>query len=203
MSPRASWLAVSALFAFACSDDAVDVDALLEQHGFACVRFWAVDAFAGTATIEATITYEQCLADFYAEVRPDLRVDQPTGAALFEAARARLCDGGWPWSTVPCEVAADAFTQRFPEDGSASLTIRYDLVGTPDLYSQTLVWGPAPLEPLAGCVPQVSNWRLPDSIMGYDAQGAPLWRMHAFHQPQTTVAESPKICMEAMISAVQ
>ncbi len=143
------------------------------------------DAFAGTATVVASLTYDNCLNGFYRS--PSWRPDGTEGEAVFEEwAGTELCDR----SEAQCTV--DAIDQ-VPGDGSEVLRVTYAVAS--DVRNQALAFGPLPTRALTECEPTVSISGS-TSVVGFDAGGAPLWQLVSFRPTQATTDQGAAVFLD-------
>jgi hypothetical protein len=136
----------------------------------------ADDPFVGTARVEVTLLYLDCLADFYA-ANPSWRMEGADGSAVFDTALGTgLCDPSAP-ELVDCTVAG--FVQLLDEP--ESLTVSYDV--TRSLEGFRLRFGPVPSAQLAACADgglPIVRLGATESVRGFDAAGTVIWRTEAF-----------------------
>src|SRR6188474_3150774 len=99
----------SLVLSLACSaDGGGDTGSLGMGHGVARLALLSGtgqvdDPFVGTARVEATLSYEECLVGFY-EANPSWRQGGPDGGAVFDAALdSGLCDASDP-ALADCTV---------------------------------------------------------------------------------------------------
>lgn len=137
------------------------------------------DPFVGTARVEVTLLYLECLIDFY-DANPSWQQDGVDGSVVFDAALATgLCDPADP-TLIECSVAG--FTQEL--DTGKMLTVRYDVTGP--LEDRQLRFGPLPTQELAACpagglpIVRISS----GAVRGFDAAGAMLWALESFQPPE-------------------
>ncbi len=133
------------------------------------------DPYVGTATATITMTYRECLRDFYT-ANPDLRQEGREGELIFgteeqggEGWADRLCESG-PGGLADCTVAE----LRQQLDVVQQLTITYGIGGA--LIGRTLQFGPVPTAETAGCPNPVVRFA---SAKGYDGAGNEIWSADA------------------------
>jgi len=139
------------------------------------------DPTVGTARVEITLLYLECLVDFY-ESSPDWQQAGSEGAMVFDAALTTgLCDAADP-ELAPCTVA-DITQVMAP---TATLTVGYTVTGS--VENLELHFGPLPSTELSACadggLPTVRMLSA-DSVRGLDASGTVLWTTEAFSPAET------------------
>ncbi len=152
------------------------------QHGFVRVQLQAAkgeerDPFAGTARMQITLNYEQCIFDFYVD-NPDWRPDGPDGEAVFGSSDL----GGEGWYDRLCSVdapdIADCDVAMIEQQLDPIPVLRISYVVSGDLDGKVIPFGPLPTAALAGCTEAVqptvrlSNGNL---VVGYDDGSAEIW----------------------------
>jgi hypothetical protein len=134
----------------------------------------AANPSVGTASVSITMTYRDCLSDFY-DTNPALRQTGPEGEPIFggldlggEGWRDRLCAPGLVAAQAECTVAS--IDQRL--DPVAQLTVRYEVTG--ELENRRLAFGPLPTSETAGCPDPIVRASV-GGIKGYDQNGDVVW----------------------------
>lgn len=172
------------------------------EHGTVKIEFQRAlnegeSPYIGTVVVEASLTYEKCLIDFY-DNNPNYRQTGPDGDLVFgtmdqggEGWRDRLCDGG----SVDCTV--ESFTQQL---GSMAnfLTVRYALGGD-DIENREVQFGPIPLASLANCeggaAPTVRVGV--GAVRGLSAGGDTVWEMKSVDPDRAQVGQGQSIDIRA------
>ena len=123
------------------------------------------DLFAGTARVEASLDYGDCLRGFYRTEGATYVIDGPVGIDIFRDWETRLCGADAPEAAAPCEGVT--ITQDVEHLG-----VDYDVERIAENHQ--LAFGPVPGEALAGCAPvmQVDGEH---TLTGFDVNGEPLW----------------------------
>ena len=146
---------------------------------------------SATMTVIATLQYDECLSDFYAN-NPSMRQEGEIGAGDFGEADGpgegwldRLCDGSID-GTQECEVVS--IEQML---GTVNqLTVTYAVHGVVD--NDVLAFGPLPTARTAKCaagsLPTV-HVASQDAVRGEDGTGAVIWNSATFDP--TKVATGP------------
>jgi hypothetical protein len=151
------------------------------QHGFVRVQLQAADGerdpFAGTARMQITLNYEQCIFDFYV-ANPDWRPDGPDGEGVFGSSDL----GGEGWYDRLCSVdvpdIADCDVAMIEQQLDPIPVLRITYVVSGDLDGKVVPFGPLPMLALAGCSDEVlptvrlSNGNL---VVGYDDASTEIW----------------------------
>jgi hypothetical protein len=154
--------------------------------------------YTGTAKIEVTLLYLECLIDFY-EANPDYLPSGPEGAMVF----GTMEDGGEGWKDRLCETSnanalpctVDSFQQEF--DAARQLTITY--TPTADIENRELPFGPIPLPELAMCeggaqpIMRVGN----SAARGVDGNGNTVWNTESFNPAEAAVGQGAPIKIRA------
>lgn len=156
--------------------------------------------YFGTATIEVTLLYLECLIDFY-EANPDYQQFGPEGALVFGTRE----DGGEGWLDRLCEddnpealdCTVTSFRQEF--DMSRQLTVTYAVDGG-DVENRLLPFGPLPIPELAGCeaggqpiVRVGSN----GAVRGIDGNGDTIWNTESFNPSEAATGQGAAIKISA------
>jgi hypothetical protein len=138
--------------------------------------------YVGTAKIEVTLLYRECLIGFY-QSNPDYQQYGTDGALIF----GKRDDGGEGWLDRLCEspnpnrveCTVDAFRQEL--SSATQLTITYSITDDPEDHE--LPFGPLPKAELADCegggqpiVRVGSN----NAVRGIDGSGNTLWNTESF-----------------------
>lgn len=183
-----------------------------EQFGFTCIELQkgqgvSGDPFAGTAKIEATLSYEPCLIDYYLNKHPEMREDGPddAGGAVFAEWKERLCNDPID-RRIDCEI--ESFEQTINSGGVNKLynmRIVYNIPKPDELVGRRLLWGPAPLEAYAECDagdrPFVRMTTRGD-IIGINGSGTPIWSLQAFGQtPRGLIQTTAAGCLQVPIES--
>lgn len=173
------------------------------EHGFINIEFKRGQSemsspYDGTATIEVTLLYLQCLTSFY-EANPDYRQFGLEGALVF----GTLEDGGEGWTDRLCEdrpaqVDCEVTSFRQELDSARQLTISYDVTGP--VEDLLLPFGPLPTEELAACdgfdqpIVRVANQ---GAVRGLDANGNTVWNTETFDPPEAATGQGAPIQIRA------
>lgn len=159
--------------------------------------------YVGTAKIEVTLLYRECLIDFY-EANPDYQQYGTEGALIF----GKREDGGEGWQDRLCETsnanqvdcAVDEFRQELAS--AKQLTIVYSING--DAEDHELPFGPVPKPELAACegggqpiVRVGSN----GAVRGLDGSGNTLWNTESFNPSEAATGQGAAIGIKAARSA--
>lgn len=174
-----------------------------DEFGFICVELAKAeneesDPFAGTDTIYLTLELEPCLNDFY-QAHPEY-VDGPEGLAVLEEWRGRLCSETVAPGLVSCEV--DHFETNMGEGHPIQFTVAYKVLDAAQIDGRTLLWGPAPLAELAGCVPK-ARLTTPASLQGFPENGGPLWSAQSWTDPSALVKSEASGCIRVNVAKAQ
>ncbi|MCA9710699.1 MAG: hypothetical protein KDK70_32965 [Myxococcales bacterium] len=159
----------------------------------------ASDPYEGTAKIEVTLLYRECLVAFY-ESNPDYQQFGPEGSIIF----GTLEDGGEGWKDRLCDqsnrnalaCSVDSFRQEF--DVAKQLTITYSPTG--DLENREVPFGPIPTAELAHCegggspiVRVGSN----GAVRGLAGDGSTLWNTESFNPEEAATGQGAPIKIKA------
>ncbi len=155
--------------------------------------------YVGTVRIEVTLTYRECLIDFYA-TNPSFQQTGPDGEGVFgtledggEGWFDRLCDSG-DAAQVDCTV--ESFRQEL--DVAKQLTIVYAIEGDPE--NRDLPFGPVPKAELAACGPgsapivRVAN---NGSVRGLDGSDNAIWSTESFTPDEAATGQGQAIKIRA------
>ncbi len=159
--------------------------------------------YIGTAKIEVTLLYLECLIGFY-EANPDYQQLGIIGAGVFgtledggEGWRDRLCDSANP-NRLDCDV--DSFRQELV--AARQLTVTYSIDVDPE--NRELPFGPIPLASLAMCeaggkpiVRVGSN----GAVRGLDGAGNTLWNTESFNPAEAATGQGAPIKIKAARSS--
>lgn len=158
------------------------------------------DPFVGTIQVEITMSYLDCLLNFYT-ANPDYRKDGLMDAEIFgtledggEGWKDRLCDDGGQ-GQVDCTV--DSFAQEFG-DRSNHLRVTYSVNG--DIFFREIPFGPLPTASLANCEAgsepevRVAN---NGAVRGLDGAGTTLWVTDSFDPPSAVTGQGGQIEIKA------
>lgn len=155
--------------------------------------------YVGTARIEVTLLYLECLIGFY-EANPDYQQLGIEGAKIFGGAE----DGGEGWADRLCNVenanrincTVDTFRQELVT--ARQLTVTYSVTGDPE--NRELPFGPLPIASLADCeaggqpiVRVGSN----GAVRGLDGNGNTLWNTESFQPAEATTGQGAPIGINA------
>lgn len=147
----------------------------LEQHGTVFIELAALggeaSVFTGTASVELTVFYLECLEDFYRTTGLDWRQDGELGAPVFEAYPELLC--GVPGAPA-CTVESITSTIDNVES-EYTLSVRYAIEDASTLDGSQMLVGPVALAGLTGCTPSVQLRSM--GAAGFDAGGEQIWRI--------------------------
>lgn len=159
--------------------------------------------YVGTAKIQVTLLYRECLIDFY-EANPDYQQYGTEGALIF----GKRADGGEGWQDRLCESPnsnrVDCTVDEFRQELSTAkqLTITYSING--DAEDHELPFGPVPTAELAACegggAPIVrvgSN----GAVRGLDGSGNTLWNTESFNPAEAATGQGAAIGIKAARSA--
>lgn len=180
-------------------EDPVDLD-----HGVVWLQLLrgeseAENPYVGTAKLEITLLYLECLIDFY-ETNPDYQQDGVEGALVFGTSE----DGGEGWRDRLCEVSnpnranctVDSFRQELV--AARQLTVTYTIEG--DLENKEVPFGPVPKAELAACeaggqpiVRVGSN----GAVRGLTGSGETLWNTEAFNPAEAATDQGGAIKIRA------
>lgn len=166
-----------------CKPEEVDPD-----HGFACVEVYPsisqddpVATFAGTTEVRVTVSYLECLQDFYLNTHNEYAKDGVEGEMIFaDYIATELCQRDDVPNALECEVID--ITQDL--GNSLNMTIKYRVSDAQAIQGRKILVGPLPLENLAGCKPDVKVVNA-SSVSGYDGGGAQIWDIETFSETQT------------------
>jgi hypothetical protein len=155
--------------------------------------------YVGTAKIEVTLLYRECLIEFY-EANPDYQQFGIEGAMIF----GKRADGGEGWQDRLCQLSnperVDCTVDEFRQELSMvkQLTITYSIEG--DAEDRELPFGPIPQPDLAACkgggVPIVrvgSN----GAVRGIDGAGNTLWNTESFSPSEAATDQGQRIGISA------
>lgn len=152
-----------------------------------------ISPFLGTASIKASLHYEDCLADFFISESPNYQFDGVDGGEVRDDwMNGRLCDKQCHDKAIP-ECAVTDMTQTLNTGGATDLTflsVTYALASD-DIEGLHLPVGPFPTESVAGCSPLVSLEA--SSVQGFDANGECLWKVASFDNPTAAVGQTASI----------
>lgn len=149
-----------------------------------------IDPFVGTARVEITLLYRDCLIAFY-EANPSWQQQGADGSVVFDAALgAGLCDPSDP-ELVDCTVAQIVQTL----DATQSLTVVHEVTGTLD-EGLLLRVGPLPDHQLAAC-PEggspIVRIGSTEAVRGFDAADALLWTTEAYNPAEAATDQGQSI----------
>lgn len=159
--------------------------------------------YLGTAKIQVTLLYRECLIDFY-EANPDYQQYGTEGALIF----GKRADGGEGWQDRLCEspsssrvsCTVDEFRQELAS--AKQLTITYSIEG--DVEDRELPFGPVPTAELAACeaggqpvVRVGSN----GAVRGIDGSGNTLWNTESFSPAEAATGQGAAIGIKAARAA--
>jgi len=159
----------------------------------------ADNPYDGTAFIEVTLLYRECLIDFYT-ANPDYGQNGVKGAEVFGGLDAggegwldRLCETPNP-NRVDCTV--ESFRQEL--ETASQLTVTYAIEGNPE--NREVPFGPVPDAGLAGCeaggqpiVRVGSN----GAVRGLDGNGNTLWNTESFNPAEAATGQGAAIEIKA------
>lgn len=166
------------LSSFACKDKEEP-----ETHGFVCVQLFPSSGveeadLVGAQRVQITLNYGECLENFYQQTNPEYALANPEGQEIFTEWVDRLCAESDVTPLFSCEIAGiDSFTQELSEDPNvpSRMRIDYQLTDSSEtVATRKFVWGPIPLEELAGCQPQV-RLSAGANVRAFDANGEIIW----------------------------
>lgn len=159
----------------------------------------ADNPYVGTASIQVTLLYRECLIDFYT-ANPDYEQNGIEGALVFGTRE----DGGEGWLDRLCETPnsdrVDCTVTSFRQELATAkqLTINYAITGDPE--NRELPFGPIPEPELAACeaggLPIVrvgSN----GAVRGLDGSGNTLWNTESFNPSEATTGQGASIVIKA------
>jgi hypothetical protein len=163
----------------------------------------ADNPYLGTARIQITLLYRECLIDFYA-ANPDYEQNGVEGSLVFGTRE----DGGEGWLDRLCESPnpnrVDCTVESFRQELSTSkqLTVNYAINGNPE--HREIPFGPIPKAELAECsagdqpiVRVGSN----GSVRGLDANGNTLWQTESFVPSEAATDQGGRIKISAARSS--
>jgi hypothetical protein len=155
--------------------------------------------YVGTAKIEVTLLYRECLIAFY-DANPDYQQYGTEGATIF----GKRTDGGEGWQDRLCELSnperVDCTVDEFRQELSMvkQLTVTYSIEG--DAEDRELAFGPVPKEDLAAC----EAGRLPivrvgsnGAVRGIDGAGNTLWNTESFSPSEAATDQGQRIGISA------
>ncbi len=159
----------------------------------------ADNPYVGTAKIEITLLYRECLIDFY-NANPDYQQTGAEGALVFgtredggEGWLDRLCESPNP-NRVSCSV--ESFRQELST--ARQLTVTYVIEGDPE--NREVPFGPVPKAELAACeaggqpvVRVGSN----GAVRGLDGAGNTLWNTESFTPNEAATDQGAAIKIKA------
>lgn len=128
----------------------------------------AADPSTSTASVSITMTYRDCLSEFY-DANPGLRQTGPEGELIFGSAQL----GGEGWLDRLCAGASCtviAIEQRL--EPVRQLTVTYGVPGT--VENTTLAFGPLPTRETAGCNDPIVRASI-GGTKGFDQEGSVVW----------------------------
>jgi hypothetical protein len=182
-----------------CTDPVEELD-----HGVVWMKLQrgeseAENPYVGTAKIEVTLLYLECIIGFY-EGNPDYQQEGVEGALVFGTQE----DGGEGWKDRLCEVSnparADCTVDSFRQElvAARQLTVTYSVEGDPE--DRELPFGPLPLPELAACegggqpiVRVGSN----GAVRGLSGSGDTIWNTEAFDPPEAFTGQGQPIGIRA------
>ncbi|MCA9690885.1 MAG: hypothetical protein R3A51_06935 [Nannocystaceae bacterium] len=181
-----------------------------DMHGFVCIDMDAAantdtSVFASTTNVRVKLSYSQCLQDFYLNDHPEYRLDGAMGEAIFKDWAANKLCGAGASKPLPCELDPDnlssVFEQRLITDDNNSeyaLLINYKLTEQGAVDGKRILFGPIPLEELAGCGTDVKVAANAD-VQGIDGNGTPIWQMVSFGPNSARSRETEGGCIAVKI----
>ncbi|MCH9686211.1 MAG: hypothetical protein K0V04_32560 [Deltaproteobacteria bacterium] len=155
--------------------------------------------YIGTVRIEVTLTYLECLTDFYA-ANPDQRQTGPEGSLVF----GTLEDGGEGWFDRLCDsgeaAQVDCTVERFRQelDSASQLTVTYLVEGDPE--GRDLPFGPLPKPALAMCEAggqPIVRVATSASVRGLDGNDDLVWSAQSFSPDSAFTDQGQKIKIRA------
>lgn len=174
------------------------------EHGIVNIEFKRGQSetdspYFGTARIEVTLRYDECLINFY-DANPDYNIFGPEGALVF----GTLEDGGEGWKDRLCDSDAagvvDCVVEEFTQelDVAKQLTIAYSVSG--DIEDRQLPFGPLPDQELAQCEPgsaPIVRVNANGAVRGLDASGSPVWNTETFSPSLAETGQGQPITIRA------
>ena len=158
----------------------------LEQHGTVFIELAALggesSVFTGTASVELTLHYLECLEDFYRTTGLDWRQEGEQGAPVFEAYPELLCG---VLGAPACAVESITSTIDNAES-EYTLAVRYAIDDAATLEGSQMLVGPVPLAGLTGCTPSLQLRSM--GAAGFDAGGEQIWRIGTISGTNEAVA---------------
>ncbi|MCB9704598.1 MAG: hypothetical protein H6711_22125 [Myxococcales bacterium] len=201
---RARATALTALVGAGLLSSGCKEDPVPETHGFTCVEVRPGNAagsdvaalFGGTTEIRVTVSYLDCLQDFYVNTNTAYAQDGVDGAPIFEEWADRLCEED---ISGRLECMVNSINQTL-STMVFNMTVSYTGIDPLKIEGRKILIGPLPLESLAMCKPDV---RLigNNAVSGYDADGALLWSIESFEVNQGRADLDGRGCMT--VSAVR
>jgi hypothetical protein len=177
------------------------------RHGIVKLQFERgenIDAnpFIGTARIEATMEYGECLVEYYSN-HSNERQDGVDGEVVFGPRDL----GGEGWTDRLCEDLVDSpidctivsIEQRLDPPAAPQLTVVYDVAGAPDIEGRQLAIGPFPdrehAECMSGEVPEVRVGTA--RVSGDNSEGASVWNTETTNPNDAVVDQGKAITIYA------
>jgi len=182
-----------------------------DEFGYTCIALSrgegvTVDPFPGTYEIIVTLSYEQCLVNYYTKKHPEMRLDGAEGPEVFEEWRTRLCSEDVT-NRIECEIPEDGFEQILQDTGipAYKMGIRYRVTDAKALDGRVILWGPAPLTENAECDGGESSFVQLGSlsgVIGRDKAGNTLWQVQSFSDRRGKIDSKGSGCIKAAIESV-
>ena len=159
----------------------------------------AENPYVGTAKIEVTLLYRECLIGFY-NANPDYQQSGVEGSLVF----GKREDGGEGWLDRLCQISnpnrvdctVDSFRQELAS--ATQLTITYSIEGNPE--NRELPFGPIPKADLADCEPgeqPIVRVGSNGAVRGIDGSGNTLWNTESFNPSEAATDQGAAIGIKA------
>ncbi len=157
----------------------------------------ATNPFVGTASVIATMDYDDCLKGFY-DANPSLTQDGPEGAKVFgtredggEGWADRLCEDGQESSQASCTITE--LEQQLEK--VKQLTITYNI--TDELENHVLLFGPLPTKATAKCADPIVKVSANGAIKGRNGDGDTVWETESFSPNAAVTGQGGEIVVKA------
>lgn len=189
---------VAILFASGCAPDEEELRNGIVKLEFARGQSQNSSPFPGTAQIEATLNYRDCL-ELYYEENMDQRQDGPEGFKVF----GTEADGGEGWVDRLCELdlpqqmncSIESLEQQLDAQ-TPKLTIVYNILDD-NVEGAQLAAGPFPnreeVTCMGGALPEVGL----GTVRGLDSSGATVWNTETFDPTRAVIDQGGAITIYA------
>jgi hypothetical protein len=169
------------------------------NHGYGKVQFKRAEnldasPFGGTTFVNVNITYDECLADFYA-ANPDWAADGIDGAPVFEKfadpdSGKYLCS-----QSDNDDPAADCDVVEITQDlDNSRITFDYK-INEASIENKVVYIGPLPCEKLTMCLPTVRVTG--NAVRGTGPNDEAVWATSSIPQPSTSCGQGLPIQIRA------